>query len=240
MKGERPPEVWFLRVPPYSGLPPGLLDRPELDDRERRRAASFLRPRDAALYVSAHLALRHVLGTRLGVPSGDVRLTRAPCPGCGGPHGRPVVEGSSPAVRFSLSHSEGMVLVAVAEATVGVDVQRLPGADTVDVCLPSLHPAERAELAREPAGTLCAAFGQLWTRKEAYLKGLGTGLSRSPSLDYLGAHVPRRPDGWTVTDLGCGPHHRAAVALRGAAPAVLPVRRLSLRRLFDDSTADTP
>ncbi|MFE6984875.1 4'-phosphopantetheinyl transferase family protein [Streptomyces griseus] len=225
-------------MPPHDGLSVGLLDRPELDDRERRRAASFLRPRDAALYVCAHLALRHVLGARLGVAPGDVRLTRAPCPGCGGPHGRPVLEGSSPAVRFSLSHSEGTALVAVAETAVGVDVQGLPGTDTVDVCLPALHPDERAELTQEPVGALPAAFGQLWARKEAYLKGLGTGLGRSPSLDYLGTRVHRRPDGWTVTDLACGPHHRAAVALREPAPVAVPVRRLSLGRLVPDLAAD--
>ncbi|MEU7489485.1 4'-phosphopantetheinyl transferase superfamily protein [Streptomyces sp. NPDC042319] len=218
-------DAWLLRLPRPEQLGP-LLDGSELDAREQARGRSFTRPHDGVLYVSAHIALRRVLGHYLGLAPDRVPFVREPCPGCGGPHGRPAVAHPDPPLHFSLSHSSGMVLVAVASETVGADVERRPRPGTVEVCTRSLHPAERAEIEDVPPPGRCAAFGRVWTRKEAYLKALGTGLSRSPAADYLGADAARRPPGWSVLDLDCGPHHDGAVAYRGAADAPRAVHRL--------------
>ncbi len=138
--------------------------------------------------------------------------------GTGRPAGRP---------QFSLSHSHGLALVAVARTRVGVDVQALPSQETVDICLPRLHPAERQEIARLPAARRREAFARLWSRKEAYLKGLGTGLARAADLDYLGeAAESRRPAGWTVRNTPLSDGHAAAAALAGGKDwqaAVYPV-----------------
>ncbi|HET6860420.1 MAG TPA: phosphopantheine-transferase PgaX, partial [Streptomyces sp.] len=123
-------DVWLLQVP-RDKASADRLARSELDDRERARAASFRREPDALLYVCAHIALRRILGSYLGIGPRDVRLARAPCGTCGAPHGRPTVEAPSPGLHFSLSHSGGMALVAVASSTVGADVQLLPAVRTV-------------------------------------------------------------------------------------------------------------
>jgi 4'-phosphopantetheinyl transferase len=223
-------DLWLLCLPRHDRIA-HLLDLSELDDRERLRGAAFPGPADAVLYLSAHIALRRVLAGYLGCAAGDVVLTREPCPRCGGPHGRPAVDAPGPPLHFSLSHSRGMVLIAVASAPVGVDVEAISGTDTVDVCARALHPREQGELADAPPSDRGMLFGRIWPRKEAYLKGLGTGLSRSPSLDYLGADLGHHPPGWSVLDVPCGPHHGGAVAVFGkvAAPAStyeLPVRML--------------
>ncbi|MBK3525431.1 MULTISPECIES: 4'-phosphopantetheinyl transferase family protein [Streptomyces] len=236
-------DLWLLRCP-EPGAPTGLLAgqgvpdvldvRDVLDAAERKRAATLRRPADRALYVASHLALRTLLGAYLCVPAREVVLVREPCPGCGGPHGRPAVPGTPPPLHFSLSHSHGLALIGVASVPVGVDVQRVPGPGTVDACAPLLHPAERAELDRLPPGARPGAFAQLWARKEAYLKGIGTGLSRPASADYLGADTRSRPHGWTVTDLPRADAHTAAVAVLGTAPPAvrrLPVRLTSPHRL---------
>jgi 4'-phosphopantetheinyl transferase len=58
----------------------------------------------------------------------------------------------------------------------------------------------------------------LWTRKEAYLKGLGTGLGRDLALDYLGTAAPElRPPDWHVADLPMPPGHAAAFAVRAGS-----------------------
>ncbi|MEN8655963.1 4'-phosphopantetheinyl transferase superfamily protein [Streptomyces sp. 21So2-11] len=225
-------DVWLLRLPKHDQIA-HLLDRSELDDRELERGAGFLRPRDSVLYLSAHIVLRRILGDYLGLRPRDVRFVREPCPGCGEPHGRPAVADPARPLHFSLSHGSGVALVAVAPATVGVDVERTPHSDTVEMCSPALHPGERAELAAVAPDARCEAFGRVWTRKEAYLKGLGTGLSREPSLDYLGVETEHWPPGWTVLDIPVGPRHHGAVALRGNVSEPVAVHRLPVDVLFD-------
>lgn len=139
-------------------------------------------------------------------------MVRDPCPSCGGPHGRPSVDDSY--VRFSLSHSSPMVLLALSSTSVGVDIERVPEPQTVTDVARMLHPKETAELQALDETTRPLAFARVWTRKEAYLKGLGTGLTGDLSRDYLGtgAHPADAPDGWSITDVTAPGGFAAAVA----------------------------
>ncbi|MFD0213138.1 4'-phosphopantetheinyl transferase family protein [Streptomyces hirsutus] len=208
-----PLELYLARV--------GALDertlrnaRELLDAEERGRAGAFRHDRDRDAYVVAHAALRDVLSTLLGVPADALPLTREPCAGCGGPHGRPALR--MPGVHFSLSHSGGLVMVALAPAPVGVDVEGLATMRAALGAQSALHLAEAEELALLPAHERPAAFTRAWVRKEAYLKGLGTGLVRDPALDYVGTGpLPTAPaPGWTVRDVLVPAGYAAAVALR--------------------------
>ncbi|MGW7202987.1 4'-phosphopantetheinyl transferase family protein [Streptomyces sp. NPDC054837] len=187
--------------------------REVLDAEERARARAFRHDRDRDAYVVAHAALRGVLSVVLGVRADALALTREPCTGCGGPHGRPVLPASG--VHFSLSHSGGLVLVALAPAPVGVDVEELATVKVMLSAQAALHCAEADELARLPAYSRPAAFTRAWVRKEAYLKGLGTGLVRNPALDYLGTGpTPTDPaPGWAVRDVLVPSGYAAAVGL---------------------------
>jgi 4'-phosphopantetheinyl transferase len=222
--GEGDLAVWLLTPPEEAPL---AFD--ELDAAERRRADAFRLRGDRTLYVAAHIALRRLLGGYLRTPPKELVFARADCPRCGGPHGRPVLTGAGPdAPHFSLSHSRGAVLLGVARAPVGVDVERLPRPERVDVCRSALHPWERRELAALPAPDQQARFARLWARKEAYLKGTGVGVGGWTSEVYLGEGgpgAPPRPDDWSVVDVPCGPGHAAAAAMKGAAPRTV-VRRL--------------
>ncbi|MEU3692473.1 4'-phosphopantetheinyl transferase family protein [Streptomyces narbonensis] len=220
-------DLWLVRR--LDGTDGAALDTSELDEAERRRAASFIRPADGLLYATAHVALRRLLGRYTGTMPQDIRFVREPCPGCGGAHGRPAVAPTParPPLHFSLSHSSGVALVGVAAAPVGVDVERLPRQESVEICSEALHPDEQSELADATAEELQALFGRIWTRKEAFLKGIGTGLSRSPAEDYLGADERRHPPGWTVLDIPCTATHSAAAAVRGAAPRSVNLRWLN-------------
>lgn len=232
-------DLYLVRTP--QGREAALLDRSELDDAERRRAGSFRHPAHALLYTTAHIALRRLLGRQLGVAPRDLRFLREPCPGCGAPHGRPAVAMAGPPLHFSLSHSGGLVLIGVAAVPVGVDVQRLPREETVEVASAALHAGERAELGRRVRGAdRTGHFGRLWTRKEAYLKAIGTGLHRSPARDYLGADSAAHPPGWTVLDVACPPTHSAAAVVRGRRPRFVDVHRLDGRWLCTPDTPDAP
>ncbi|WP_367044714.1 4'-phosphopantetheinyl transferase superfamily protein [Streptomyces sp. Je 1-332] len=228
--------LWTLRQPWTDGGARAMLTS-ELDDAERTRAASFLRPYDRLLYVASHIALRRVLAAYVGSDPAELVLARAACPECGGPHGRPYVAATPPApVHFSLSHSHGLALIGVSAAPVGVDVERIPTAETSELCLPTLHPAERSELSELPASEQPMAFGRLWTRKEAYLKGIGTGLKRDLAADYLGGRSnpadPRRPPGWIVSNVPGYPSHVAAVAVQAGTDQRMTARRVPMESLY--------
>lgn len=185
-----------------------------LDAEERARARAFRRARDRDAYVIAHATLRALLSPLLGVPADELPLMREPCAGCGKPHGRPALRTSG--VHFSLSHSGDLVLVALAGAPVGVDVEGVATVEAVRGAQCALHAAEVAELALLPARDRQAAFTRTWVRKEAYLKGLGTGLVRDPALDHVGTGprpVSPSPE-WVLRDVLVPAGYAAAVALR--------------------------
>ncbi len=137
----------------------------------------------------------------------DIPLIRLDCPVRGGPHA-PAVKGQP--VHFSVSHSAGLGLLGFAATPVGVDVEEVPRPGTVEEIAAMLHPRETAELAGYEDADRPHAFARAWARKEAYLKGLGTGLARGLSTDYLGtAQVPGADlPGWRIGDADVGDHHR--------------------------------
>ncbi|WP_442807094.1 4'-phosphopantetheinyl transferase family protein [Streptomyces sp. NBC_01294] len=205
--------VWQQRVSEY--LPEAARHASVLDAAEHARLAAFRTTADRDRYLVAHVAVRRLLGERLGVAPSAVRLTREPCTGCGGPHGRPAVAGAT-GVHFSLSHAGDLVAVAVAVVPVGVDVEEVPWPQVVARTAPTaLHPGELAELAALPVAARPAAFARCWTRKEAYLKGTGAGLNTAPATVRAGAGPrPARIPGWRVTDVATLPGYAAAVATR--------------------------
>ena len=209
----------MLSVP---GVRADRADVSVLDELERQRAAKFVRDVDRHSYLAAHIALRYVLGRHLNTAPGELASVRQPCPTCDGPHGRPALAvpepaGAEPPVQFSLSHGGDLVLVALAGTPVGVDVEAVPEARVAADLSTRFHPAEQREIAAAERPEV--AFATVWTRKEAYLKGIGTGLSRGLAADYLGATgLAPLPDGWSVLDVPVPDGYAGAVAVAGAPP----------------------
>jgi 4'-phosphopantetheinyl transferase len=200
-----------------SGVRPDQADVSVLDERERQRAAKFVRDVDRHSYLTAHIALRYVLSRHLGLPPGEVTFVREACPNCGAPHGRPALAGTDQPVQFSLSHGGDLVLVGVAATPVGVDVEEVPEVQVAADLTARLHPSEQHEIAT--ASRPEVAFATVWTRKEAYLKGIGTGLSRGLVSDYLGvAGLAALPDGWSLLDVRVPAGYAGAAAVAGATP----------------------
>ncbi|WP_329376711.1 4'-phosphopantetheinyl transferase superfamily protein [Streptomyces sp. NBC_01351] len=208
------PELWLVPPGPLRTEVAALAGS-VLDGAEKERAARLRRQEDREAYIAAHVGLRLLLGAYLGTAAAGVPLYRLPCTSCGRPHGRPAVHGDP--VHFSLSHADGLCLLAFAATTVGVDVEPVPAPAVAEELAAALHPRESAELLALPPVQRTRAFARLWTRKEAYLKGLGTGLNRLPSLDYLGGSAEgaaTAPPGWAVADIAVDDGYAAAVAYR--------------------------
>jgi 4'-phosphopantetheinyl transferase len=127
---------------------------------ERERAERFVRPEAARRWLAARAALRVALGERLGVAPEAVAFAR-------GEHGKPEIAGSL--LRFNLSHSGDLALIAFAPRDVGVDVERANR--SARAVQRSLTPGERAT-GDDPL--------RIWCRKEALAKAIGTGLQWAP------------------------------------------------------------
>ncbi|MEV3934318.1 MULTISPECIES: 4'-phosphopantetheinyl transferase superfamily protein [unclassified Streptomyces] len=233
--GEGELHLWLLPPP----LSPRDVPIGELDALEKRRAGAYVAAGNQRMYAAAHVGLRRVLAVYTGIEPRLLSIAGERYDGAGGRHGRPRVLGMPGAPEFSLSHSHGLAVVAVTEPRVGADVQRLPSDATAEACLPALHPAERAELAGLPVAERTRAFGRLWTRKESYLKGLGTGLGRGVHLDYLGEYgTGERPEGWVVGNLPLCASHVAAVAVLGSGDRRVLLRSVPESLLYARDAAD--
>ncbi|MEU7698355.1 4'-phosphopantetheinyl transferase family protein [Streptomyces sp. NPDC015492] len=231
-------DLWLLRVSDARGAG---LDAGVLDAGERQRAAGLAHAEDRVRFTAAHLALRRLLGTYLDTLPQDIRYGRETCPCCGGPHGRPTVLGASRGLHFSLSHRGDLVLVGTAVAPIGVDVDLVADPGGAAELAAMLHPAEQREIEALPPPRRPRALARLWTRKEAYLKGLGTGLGRDPAADYVGSggpDGPLPPAGWTLLDIPVDRGYAAAVAVHGELTTLSPrVNRLSERDIRGDPAA---
>jgi 4'-phosphopantetheinyl transferase len=176
--------VWWSRPSEGGRLHHGVGDvlaSDELEWFESLRAPALRRERS---WTRAWL--RHVVGgyaevhpAVLPLELGEAGKPRLACDSQGAPVG---TEGSVPGIRFNLSRSGRIAVLAVTRVgEVGIDVEKIAPRRSLDVLIDECcSPAERRALgAMDPASAL-RAFLVLWTHKEAYLKGLGTGLSLDP------------------------------------------------------------
>jgi 4'-phosphopantetheinyl transferase len=175
--------LWWGRVDADEGLDTVLA---VLSDEERRRSERFRREGDARAFLFRRAFLRRVLAFHTGAEPAELRFAR-------GEFGKPALESPACAgIAFNASSSGEWALVAVAEGRVlGVDVERADErlADPEELSRLArrvLTEAERAALLALLPERRLAGFLRLWTRKEAVLKLLGTGLSREPDTLEVG------------------------------------------------------
>ncbi|MGW2473253.1 4'-phosphopantetheinyl transferase family protein [Streptomyces sp. NPDC001665] len=214
-------DVWTLQIPDHAATAAARAGM--LDAEETTRAAGFLDPAARARYIASHVGLRVLLGARLGVAPRDIVLVRERCgmPGCAKPHGRPAVAGRT-GLHFSLSHAGDFSFYALATAPVGADIETLDTAgDGLERMARRLHPDERRAVDALPRAARQDALLSCWVRKEAFLKGIGTGLPGGLGAHHVGLApalapdwAPPGPAGWALLDAPAPDGCRAAVALK--------------------------
>jgi 4'-phosphopantetheinyl transferase len=231
---------------PASGAPPGplrladdevhvwwaCLDLPAaalaqlaqtLDPGEHARAERFYFEEDRRRFVASHGALRTVLGSYLAAPPEQVAFGYDA-------HGKPFVIQAADIIplRFNLSHSHEMALMGVARGRqIGVDVERIrPALADEQMARRFFSPPEVEALLSFPAEQQAGAFFRCWTRKEAYLKARGDGLSfpldqfdvslsaEEPALLSVGGDRLAAAR-WRLADPGEFPGYAAALAAEG-------------------------
>lgn len=205
-------ELWTLWV---DDLQPGELDLSVLDAQERRRSEDLARAGDRLGYTAGHVLLRELLSRRLGVAPEDVTYRREACPCCGGPNGRPVLDGPVRSPHFSISRSAGVVLIGIATTPVGVDVQVVAQRAIASDVSTLLHADERSEVLSAARSERPVVFTRLWTRKEAYLKGVGTGVAHDLATESVATRGSvAGPRGWAIIDVPIAAGYVAAAAMQ--------------------------
>lgn len=199
----------------------GWPDAGRLPTPERERAASFLREEPSRRWVAARWALRRVLEGYLGEPAAAIELEL-------GDNGKPrLPEGAG--IEFNLSHSNGLALVAVAEGReVGVDVELIePDRDLITLAERALGPDDVAAVRAASESERPATFYAAWTRHEARLKCLGTGLSASLQLTpSAGENRRLAEDRVGVENVDVAPGYAAAIAVAGTEVGPIDCRSL--------------
>jgi 4'-phosphopantetheinyl transferase len=221
-------DLWCVAPDVLSGTAARRAAEALVDAEEARQLRSMTNERRRVEFLVTRALVRAVVAPYLGASPRALRFRV-------GPHGRPELESSVP-LRFSASHCDGLVVCAVAQGSaVGVDVEPVArGAAILSLAPRVFSPGERAALRElaDPSERRARAV-QLWTLKEAYLKGLGIGLTcplRSLSFACEGERISvSAPPGegevgrWTLSTLERG-EHRISVALEVSPDAPVGLR----------------
>jgi 4'-phosphopantetheinyl transferase len=212
-------DVWRLCLdePSKAEGNAGVLSPDEMD-----RASRFHFERDRTRFVRCRSALRCLLAGYLGATAAEIRFEYLAS-------GKPQIapEDNPRGLHFNVSHSADMALIAVGSALrLGVDIEKIR--DDVDAAALAerfFSPRERAGLRALPAHLLVPGFFACWTRKEAFLKATGTGLSFPLAEFSVSTHPDVAPEledlqgdreagkRWFLTDLRVENACRATLAL---------------------------
>jgi 4'-phosphopantetheinyl transferase len=211
-------DVWSVRLdePARAGSEVVVLSPDEI-----ARAGRFHFEKDRIHFTQCRSALRALLAGYLAIPSAEIRFEYLTS-------GKPqlAAEQNSRALQFNVSHSADMALIAIgSEHRLGVDIEKIRGdVDTTTLAERFFSLRERAGLQALPDHLRVPGFFACWTRKEAFLKATGEGLSfpladfsvtTHPDLDPELEEIKGSADEgkqWFLADLSLVDGFRATVA----------------------------
>jgi 4'-phosphopantetheinyl transferase len=189
---------------------------------EIERAGHFLLDRDRRRYIVARAVTRTILGWYLRIPPKRVEFWY-------GPYGKPSLAAAYEENRltFNLAHSHELMLCAVTRGRdLGIDIEHIQMINDIDLITETVFaPGERANLRALGSDHKLRAFYACWTRKEAYIKATGRGLSQQldrfevsvspdepPALLRVEGH-PHEARRWMLIELSPTPEYAAALAV---------------------------
>jgi 4'-phosphopantetheinyl transferase len=192
------------------------IDRLDLPTSEVSALTQFLTPAELALCdrcrlphvrqhkIVARAKLRQILSGYLDRSPPEIEIST-------GLQGKPQVAG----IEFNLSHSGDLVVYAVSDRPVGIDIERIRSMDLSGIIQRFFAPSEFAAWQKLPPSEQEAAFFRTWTIKEAYLKAIGTGLHTplsevEVSMDPETPKIIQAPNhqNWQLHPIPTADHHR--------------------------------
>lgn len=195
-----------------------------LSEDESARAARFHFSRDRQSFVASRAILRIILAGYLASDPAELTFSYSAKekPSLAAAH-------TGGGVQFNVSHSGKIAMLAFTRhREIGVDVEQVRRdfeLDSIAARFFSAH--EQVQLAALPFEDRISAFFRCWTRKEAYIKATGDGLSLpltqfdvSLGMEDANALLATRPDGWEagrwlLREVPTNPGYIAAICVRG-------------------------
>jgi 4'-phosphopantetheinyl transferase len=204
------------------------------DERERAQRYHFARHRDE--FVVNRARVRALLASYVAKSPEQLVFEYSP-------HGKPSLHGES-RLRFNVSHTSGRAALAVVHShEIGVDVERIRAeCDAQEIAQRFFSLREREVLKGLSGNELYQTFFRGWTRKEAYIKAKGGGLSIplhefdvSLAQSEAATLLSTRPDPdearrWDLYDLPLHSGYAAALAVAAAVTQTSPAQRSPARR----------
>jgi 4'-phosphopantetheinyl transferase len=195
-----------------------------LPGNEQRRANQFRIEHIRRYHITARATLRQLLGRQLNVEPSSLEFQY-------GPHGKPELAASfKGCLHFNISHSGALGLIAMTKvAPVGVDVEHIRAFDSdVEIVRRFFTSNETARFESLPESQRPLAFFSLWTRKEAWIKAMGSGIAESltrvettfvpgepPQFLQVG-NDPQEASYWSLMPLGPAVGFTGALAIRAS------------------------
>ncbi len=189
---------------------------PSLSEDEQIRANRFHFKQHRLEYVDGRGKLRHLLSQYLGMPAQKIVFEY-------GKQDKPFLPHSK--LKFNISHSHGLALFAFAlDMEIGVDLEKIdPKIDIIQLCQQFFSPQETQTILQLSPAEQIHAFFTCWTRKEAFIKAKGQGLSL-PLDQFAVSILPEAPvqllatewdqtevDKWFLYDIPPGKNFKGAL-----------------------------
>jgi len=189
-----------------------------LDTSENERADKFRLAADRLQYITCRAILKLLLSQYTGIDAADIRLRYAP-------GGKPMMQGMNP-IQFNVSHCRDILMWGFSCGNnIGVDVENLERQVSAGALASVCSETELARIQHVPSHLQNACAINLWTRKEALLKALGslsTPIQRfEVSIENEKEEVLTSPgsererDQWYLHSLDLPGNYRGAIAIRG-------------------------
>jgi 4'-phosphopantetheinyl transferase len=209
-------DIWRVALDQPRHALAGL--RQTLSAAERERCGALHNSTDRERRTVAYAALRQILAGAMHMPAASLQIVGEPA---GKPHLADVDGGEE--LQFNVAHSADLGLIAVGHgAAIGIDVEAVVARDAVESLIAALTSPEEAAALQIADDDLLSAFYRLWTRKEAYVKATGAGLSvRLADIAVEIGDQPAfvrlpgdNPAAWSLIHLEPAPGYIGALAVR--------------------------
>ncbi len=189
---------------------------------EKLKAGRFRNQRDKQRFITSHGILRCILGAYIQSDPSSLKFERTK-------YGKPWISSYNfeISIRFNMTHSEDIVCFIISKSNdVGIDIEKIKyDFDWDSIAELYFSPKEVTDLQVLPRKERIKLFFTLWTRKEALLKALGTGLSDLENIkgienDYMKRNYP-------LFSFSIGENYQGALAVNNEISKIRYFRFLS-------------